>query len=137
MADKIIFQQDRLTVSDAKITVGNATIFFPSISAINIYEGRPFLGMGIAGVVGIIPSLFFVFVGRRLLGQHFPILPLAFGLLPLIAMCIFGFTYRVNCLFLGVDGSTVAVLKSKDRAQLDVARTVIEEAKRAYETRGK
>jgi hypothetical protein len=137
MTDKILFQQDRLTVTDAKITVGNVTVFFPSVSAISVYEGRPFLAMGIMSVVGLFPSIFMLFMGSRLFGAHFPVMIMAVTLLPLIAMGIFGFTYRVNCLFLGIDGSSVAVLKSKDRSQLDVAQRAIEEAKRAYETRGK
>lgn len=124
-------------MTDAKITVGNATIFFPSVSAISVFEGRPFLSMGIMSIAGLVPTVFMVFMGSRLLGPYFPVKITVVTLLPLIAMGIFGFTYRMNCLFLGIDGSSVAVLKSKERSQLDVAQRVIEEAKRAYEARGK
>jgi len=136
MPDNILFQKDRLTVSDAKLTVGNATLYYPNVSATSIYDGRPYLVAGIAGVAGLVPLGFMLFMGARILGPYFPIKAVAIMFVPLIGFAIFGFTYRVKCLFLTIDGSTVAILKSKDRSELEVAQRAIEEAKRAYGARG-
>jgi hypothetical protein len=133
MSERILFQQDRLTVSDRKIIVGNATVFYPSVSATSIYEGRPFFALGVMGIVGLLPVGVISLMGARLLGPYFPMKLVALMFIPTIGMAIFGFTYQVKCLFMGVDGSSVAVLKSKERFELEVAQRAIEEAKRAYE----
>ena len=121
MPDNILFQKDRLTVSDAKLTVGNATLFYPNVSATSIYDGRPFRAMGGSGLAGLVFSGVMLFMGARILGPYFPIKAVAIMLVPFIALGVFGFTYRVKCLFLTIDGSTVAILKSKDRSELEVA----------------
>jgi hypothetical protein len=56
--ERILFQRDGFTVNQAEIVVGNATIFYPSISATRIYEGRPLVMLGIAGLVGIVMLLY-------------------------------------------------------------------------------
>ena len=55
----------------------------------------------------------------------------------MVGMAIAGFTYKVRCLFLGAGGGSVAILKSKDRSELEAAQRAIEEGKRAFEASGK
>jgi hypothetical protein len=131
MPEKILFQQDRLTVSNLKITVGNATVFYPSVSATSIYEGRPYVVIGVAGLTAMLPLGLIWFFGALMVGL--PMNAIAILFIPMIGMAIFGFTYKLKCLFLSVDGSSVAVLKSKDRFELEAAQGAIESAKRAYE----
>jgi uncharacterized membrane protein len=56
-------------------------------------------------------------------------------LLGLVALAIIGFTYRVQCLRISIEGSSVTALRSKERIELEAAQRAIEEAKRAYETK--
>ena len=133
MPDKILFQRDRLTVMESHLIVGRVTIFYPSISAASIYEGRPLLGSAIACAVGLLPMGFIAFIAIRVLGPHLPIMAVVWPLVPIMIFVIAGFTYRVKCLFVSVEGSAVAVLKSKDVSVLEEAKHVIEGAKSAYE----
>ena len=137
MSEKILFQKNRLTVSETKIIVGNATIFYPSVTATSIYEGRPLIGMGFAGIAGVVIFGFSSLVFGRILGPHFPLAPILIMLIPMVGMAIAGFTYKVRCLFLGAGGGSVAILKSKDRSELEAAQRAIEEGKRAFEASGK
>ena len=59
----------------------------------------------------------------------------ALVLLVLVAFAIIGFTYRVQCLMISVEGSSVTALRSKARMELETAQRAIEEAKRSYETK--
>jgi hypothetical protein len=54
-------------------------------------------------------------------------------MIPFIGIIVFGFLYKVQCLFLGTEGGSVAILKSKDKSELEAAQRAIEDAKRAYE----
>jgi len=133
MPDKILFQRDRLTVMESHLIVGRATIFYPSISALSIYDGRPLVGPAIVCAIGVLPLGFFAFMGTRLMGPYFPIRAVVWPLVPMAIFVIAGITYRVKCLFVSVEGSAVAVLKSKDVSVLEEAKHVIEGAKSAYE----
>lgn len=136
--EKILFQRDGLIVSQAKIVAGNATIFYPSISATRIYEGRPLLKLGIAGVVGIVMYTVMTLEIGRLFGNSSPagFKAGALMLLPLAGMAFFGFWYKVKCLLVSIDGSSpVTVLRSKERRDLLEAQQAIEEAKSAYPSR--
>ncbi len=139
MPDKILFQQDRLTITETHLIVGRArvTVFFPSISTVSIYEGRPLLPVAVMSLVGLVPTLFFIFMGARIFGPYFPTKTVAFMLLPFLAIAAAGFFYRVKCLFVTIDGQSVAVLKSKDIADLERAKAALEQAKAASENRAR
>ena len=132
MTDRILFQRDRLTVMESHLTVGRATIFFPNISSLSIYDGRPLLGSAIVCVVGVLPMGFLAFMGARLLGPYFSVKAVAWPLVPMVIFVVAGITYRVKCLFVSVDGSAIAVLRSRDLAVLEEAKRVIEDAKNAF-----
>jgi hypothetical protein len=68
MPDKILYQKDRLTVFETKIVVGTATIFYPSVTSLNIYAGRPLVGAAISGAVGIVVVGFMLIWLRAILG---------------------------------------------------------------------
>ena len=53
----------------------------------------------------------------------------------LVALSVIGFTYRVQCLLISVEGSSVTALRSKTRIELEAAQRAIEAAKRSYETK--
>lgn len=135
MTEHIIFQHDRLTVYETKLSVGNATVFYPSISASNIYEGRPLLTAGIMGIVGLCPTAFMLFLGSRLFGPYFPTGIMAIMLIPMIVLIAVGFLYQVKCLFLSIDGRSVVIMKSNDRVILETAQRAIEHAKTEYHKR--
>ena len=146
MAEKTHFQLDKLTVTENKIVVGNATVFYSSVSSTSIYEGRPYVGVGIAGIIGVVGVFFMAYTmsaSTRMIGSSMsakPVIsvtPFLLSALPFVAMAIFGFSYRIKCLFLGINGRPVAVLKSKQLFELEVAQRAIEGAKRAYEAKAK
>jgi len=132
MSDKILFQRDRLTVTESRLYVGQATIFYPSISSLSIYDGRPLAAWAIFCAIGVVPLGFVFLMGTRLLGPHFPITAVAWPFVPLAIFVVVGLSYRVKCLFVSVEGSAVAVLKSQDLATLEEAKQIIEDAKSAY-----
>jgi len=78
---------------------------------------------------------FMLLWGGRILGPFFPLKAMAIMLIPMLGMAAFGFAYKVKYLFLSVDGGSVAVLKSKERFELEAAQRAIESAKRAYESK--
>lgn len=131
MADKILFQWDRLTVADSHLTVGKATVFYSSVSAVSIYEGRPMLPMAVVGAIGLVPVAFIFFLGSRLFGPYFPTGAIAFTRFPLLVIIAIRFFYEVKCLFVTIDGHAVAVLKSNELTLLEKAKAMIEEAKKA------
>jgi len=135
MNDRILFQRDRLTVSETKLTIGNSIVLYPSITATSINEGRPLIVLGVAGMVGLLPLAVVSLMGGPRPGTTFPATGSAFVLLGLVALAIIGFTYRVQCLRISVEGSSVTALRSKERIELEAAQRAIEEAKRAYETK--
>lgn len=129
MADDILFQRDRLTVAKSHLTVGRVTAFYSNISAVSIYDGRPLLASAIMSSVGLLPLGLLFFSGARLFGAYFPVKMIVLMSLPLIMFIVFGFVYRVKCLFVTIDGQSIAVLKSKDISVLEEAKARIEEAK--------
>jgi hypothetical protein len=135
MNDRILFQKDRLTVSETKLTIGHSIVLYPSITATSIYEGRPLIVLGVVGLVGLLPLAIVSLMGASRTGTMFPSTGSALVLLALIAMAVIGFTYRVQCLLISVQGSSVTALRSKARIELEVAQRAIEEAKRSYETK--
>lgn len=139
MPNKTLFRQDRLTITEAHLIVGRAkvTVFFPSISAVSIYEGRPFLSTAVMSLVGLVPMTFLFVVGARLLGPYFPLKMVAVMLFAFAALVTAGFFYRVKCLFVTIDGHSVAVLKSKDISVLEQAKAALEQAKAASEDRAR
>lgn len=137
MPDNILFQKDRLTVSDSNLTIGRATVFYSSISVLAIYEVRPLLASAILSSIGFLPLGFIVFTGPRLFGPIFSLKPLLILFVPLAAYVVFGFCYRVKCLFVTIDGQAVAVLKSKEPGVLEQAKAMIEQAKTATESKGR
>ena len=135
MNDRILFQRDRLTVSETKLTIGNSIVLYPSITSTSIYEGRPLIVLGVAGLVGLLPLAIVSLMGAPRPGHMFPGTGSALMLLVLVALAVIGFTYRVQCLLVSVEGSSVTALRSKARIELETAQRAIEEAKRSYETK--
>jgi len=135
MNDRILFQRDRLTVSETKLTIGNSIILYPSITATSIQEGRPLIVLGVIGLVGLLPLAIVSLTGAPRPGTLFPSTGSALVLLALVALAVIGFTYRVQSLFVRVEGSSITVLRSKARIELETAQRAIEEAKRSYETK--
>jgi len=135
MNDRILFQRDRLTVSETKLTIGDSIVLFPSITATSIQEGRPLIVLGVVGLVGLLPLAVVSLMGAPGSGTLFPSAGSAVVLLVLVALAVIGFTYRVQCLLVSVEGSTVTALRSKARLELEAAQRAIEEAKRSYEAK--
>jgi len=135
MNDRILFQRDRLTVRETKLTIGNSIILYPSITATSINEGRPLIVLGVVGLVGLLPLAIVSLMGAPRTGTMFPSTGSALVLLALVAFAVIGFTYRVQCLMISVEGSSVTALRSKARMELETAQRAIEEAKRSYETK--
>lgn len=131
----VLFQQNRLTVTTDYITVGSAKVFYSSVSTTHIYTGKPLLSMAYFGLAGLVLLGVFLLLGARTFGSFFPtkwVLPM---MLPELVMVAYGFWFKVNCLFIGIQGQSVAVLKSKNLADLEHAQRVILDAKRAHEYR--
>ena len=130
MPADILFQSEKLTVSRSQITVGSASIFYPNISAVSIYEGRPFKGAAIASVISCVPLFFVFFMGSKLFGGLFPLKAMLSLLLPIGAIAALGVFFKQQTLFVTVDGRAVAIFASKDSSELQRARLAIEQAKR-------
>lgn len=132
MQDKIVFQHDKLTVYDTKLSIGNATVFYPNISASSIQEFRP---LSVIGIIALVSSIslsigcILAFLMTRSFIVIFPIL----ALLPVMVSLTAGaFLYRVTCLTIHMSGKPVAILKSKDRRILETAQIAIDTAKIEY-----
>lgn len=125
-----IFAHDRLTVYPDRLEAGSFTAFCPSISGTYVYEGRPFLVPAIAGFVSSVMLAGFLLWGRMLLG--YSIWPIIVPCGVAVAAVAFAAAYRAKCLFVSIDGRTIAVLRSKDRSVLEQARRAIEQARLAH-----
>ena len=129
MADNILFQRDRLTVAESHLRVGHATVFYANISAVSIYDGHPLRPAAIMGAFGLIPVSLFLFWTARLFAGMFSVTPFLMVLIPWAGASFWAFQYQIKCLFDTIDGQAVAVLKSKEIADLEQAKTMIEQAK--------
>jgi len=128
MNDPILFQERKLTVYSDKITIGNSTLYYPSIDGLNIYSGKPLFWSGILMLASMIPISFILLWGAQLLGARM-FLPLLIIFVPLLGFGIFSMIYKVNILSITTNGSSVPVLKSKQLSVLETARTAIETAR--------
>ena len=91
--------------------------------------------MAYFGLAGLALFGVFLLFGARTFGAFFQtkwVLPM---MLPELVMVAYGFWFKVNCLFIGIQGQAVSVLKSKNLADLEHAQRVILDAKRAHDTR--
>jgi len=132
MQDKIVFQHDKLTVYDTKLSIGNATVFYPNISASSIQEFRPLSVIGIIALVSSI-SLSIGCIPLFLMTRSFIVIFPILALLPVMVSLTAGaFLYRVTCLTIHMSGKPVAILKSKDRRILETAQIAIDTAKIEY-----
>lgn len=133
MTERILFQQQRLTVSTARIIIGEESFAHAGIVSTRIEELRPLVGVGIAGLTGLLPLSFVSFMGTRLYGPYFPTAGVACSLLVLILMAVVGFGYKVHCLYVLAGGRALAALRSQQRLELETAQRAIADARRAHE----
>lgn len=133
MTERILFRQQRLTVSTVRITIGAESFAHAGVVSTRIEELRPLVSVGIAGLAGLLPLSFVSFMGTRLYGPYFPTTGVAASLLVLILMAVVGFGYKVHCLYLLTGGRTIAALQSHRRLELETAQRAIVEARRAHE----
>jgi len=133
MSERILFQQHRLTVSAARITIGEESLAHAGIVSTRIEEIRPLIGVGIAGLAGLLPLSFVSFMGTRLYGPYFPTAGVAGSLLVLILMAVVGFGYKVHCLYVLTGGRAITALKSHRRLELETAQRAIADARHAHE----
>jgi hypothetical protein len=133
MIERVLFQQQRLAVTTAKITIGSESIAHAGVISTQIEEVRPLVGVGIAGLAGLLPLSFISFMGTRVYGPYFPTTGVAVSLLVLILMAVAGFGYKVHCLYIHVGGRAIAALKSQRRLELETAQRAIAEARLRFE----
>ena len=133
MIERTLFQQKQLLVTTAKIAVGAETFAHTGVVSTQIEEVRPLVGVGIAGLAGLLPLSFVSFMGTRLYGPYFPTTGVALSLLLLILMAIAGFGYKVHCLYVHAGGRAIAALKSHRRLELETAQRAIAEARLRFE----
>ncbi len=133
MIERTLFRQKHLVVTTAKITVGAETFAHTGVVSTQIEEVRPLVGVGIAGLAGLLPLSFISFMGTRLYGPYFPTAGVALSLLVLILMAIAGFGYKVHCLYVHAGGRAIAALKSPRRLDLETAQRAIAEARLRFE----
>ncbi len=133
MIERVLFQQQRLAVTTAKITIGSESIAHAGVISTQIEEVRPLVGVGIAGLAGLLPLSFVSYMGTRVYGPYFPATGVALALLVLILMAIAGFGYKVHCLYVHVGGRAIAALKSHRRLELETAQRAIAEARLRFE----
>lgn len=133
MTERILFQQQRLTVSTARIVIGEESLAHAGVVSTRIEELRPLVGVGIAGLAGLLPLSFISFMGTRLYGPYFPTAGVACSLLVLILMAVVGFGYKIHCLYVVAGGRALAALKSPRRLELETAQRAIADARQAHE----
>jgi hypothetical protein len=134
---KILFQQDKLTVGDDHVKVGETTLYYSSISGVTIFDGKPLRGTGIhlLFVVGmmVVGGAFFTFFFGRIFGPMLNLKILWIAFVPLILFMIFGafwcMKYDAKVLYLIVSGQQIGVLKSSDRSDLERAKAALEIAR--------
>lgn len=132
MQDKIVFQHDKLTVYDTKLSIGNATVFYPNISASSIQEFRPLSVIGIMALVSSISLSIGCILAFLMVGSSFIFFSTLALLLGMVALTIGALLYRVTCLTIHMSEKPVAILKSKDRRILETAQIAIDTAKIEY-----
>ena len=135
MDEKILFQQDQLTVTDKQVKVGPTALYYPSISGVTIYDGRPMRPMGFfLGVIAgfsLLGCIGVLFLTQKLSGpslstfflQH----PWLIALLVAFATGVFFYVqhlvkFEVRYLSVFVGSESIPVLKSADRADLERAK---------------
>ena len=133
MIERVLFQQQRLVVTTAKITIGSESIAHAGVISTQIEEIRPLVGVGIAGLAGLLPLSFISFMGTRVYGPYFPTTGVALSLLALILMAVAGFGYKVHCLYIHTGGRAIAALKSHRRLELETAQRSVAEARLRFD----
>jgi len=133
MIERTLFEQKHLVVTTVRITVGAETFAHAGVVSTHIEEVRPLVGVGIAGLAGLLPLSFVSFMGTRLPGSYFPTTGVALSLLVLILMAVAGFGYKVHCLYVHAGGRAIAALQSHRRLELETAQRAIAEARLQFE----
>lgn len=133
MIERVLFQQQSLVVTTVRITIGAESFSHAGVVSTRIEEVRPLVGVGIAGLAGLLPLSFVSFMGTRLYGPHFSTAGVALSLLVLILMAVTGFGYKVHCLYLHAGGRALVALKTPRRLELETAQRAIAEARLRFE----
>jgi len=131
MNDKILFQLDCLTVYQSKLIFGDAKVLYPEIAASSIDDSKPYAWLSLVSLVSFVPLVFMMAWGKIVFGLYLPLTAFLISLLPAIGLVIFGFTHRMKCLFISIDGRSVAVLKGHRVEMLERAHQAIQTAKQA------
>jgi len=133
MNDSVLFHDKQLTVDTAKISVGNTSIYYPNLSSVRIYSGRPWIIQGFALLtITTILLIALPSIGKSLgISLLIPTLILGF---PMGALGLALTVFKLKCLILTVDGNNVFAFRTKDFRQLQVAKEAIETAKRSFQS---
>lgn len=131
MNESVLFHDKDLTVDTSKISVGNTSIYYPNLSSVRIYNGRPWIVPGIALLT--LTTILFIALSfaEKTAGVSLLTPALILGI-PMAALGLALTVFKLKCLILTVDGNNVYAFRTKDMRQLHLAKEAIETAKQSF-----